>query len=99
MRKPLPHVTAAIGERHFSTTGQTSRALLALVTAGTKGVTALDVSSTWAYRFGAYVHNLRRDHGLVIETLRESHIGGWHGRYVLHTALRIVAVAGAKEAA
>lgn len=68
---------------------QDSRTLHALVKAQTEGITALEVSS-WAYRLGAYVHRLRHDYGLAIETLREPHDGGWHGRYVLHTPCRIV---------
>lgn len=70
---------------------QDRRTLLALVKADTKGVTALEMSS-WAYRLGAYVHRLRHDYGLAIETLREPHDGGWHGRYVLHTPCRIVGI-------
>lgn len=68
---------------------QPRRALAALIKAGSKGVTALELSS-WAYRLGAYVHTLRHDYGLAIETLREPHDGGWHGRYVLHTPCQIV---------
>ncbi|WP_411290783.1 hypothetical protein [Sphingorhabdus sp.] len=73
----------AIGAR------QPRRALAALISAGSKGVTALELSS-WAYRLGAYVHTLRHDYGLEIETLREPHDGGWHGRYVLHTPCQII---------
>jgi hypothetical protein len=33
-------------------------------------------------------------HGLVIETVRESHNGpagnGWHGRYILRTAVQLL---------
>lgn len=68
---------------------QPRRALAALIKAGSKGVTALELSS-WAYRLGAYVHTLRHDYGLAIETLREPHDGGWHGRYVLHTPCQII---------
>lgn len=68
---------------------QLRRALAALIKAGSKGVTALELSS-WAYRLGAYVHILRHDYGLTIETLRERHDGGWHGRYVLHTPCQII---------
>jgi hypothetical protein len=68
---------------------QLRRALAALIRAGSKGVTALELSS-WAYRLGAYVHTLRHDYGLTIETLREPHDGGWHGRYVLHTPCQII---------
>lgn len=68
---------------------QQRRALAALIRAGSNGVTALELSS-WAYRLGAYVHTLRHDYGLTIETLREPHEGGWHGRYVLHTPCQII---------
>ena len=68
---------------------QERRALAALIKAGSQGVTALELSS-WAYRLGAYVHTLRHDYGLAIETLREPHDGGWHGRYVLHTPCQII---------
>ncbi len=68
---------------------QPKRALVALINAGSKGVTALELSS-WAYRLGAYVHTLRHNYGLAIETLREPHDGGWHGRYVLHTPCQII---------
>ncbi len=72
----------------FTVTGQTAKALVALLSAGTAGVTALEVNS-WAYRLGAYVHTLRHDYGLTIETLRELHEGGWHGRYVLRSPVSI----------
>ena len=68
---------------------QDGRTLYALLQAGNKGITALEMSS-WAYRLGAYIHRLRHEHGLAIETLREPHDGGWHGRYVLHTPCQIV---------
>jgi hypothetical protein len=66
----------------FTVTGQTARALVALVKAGPAGVTALEVNS-WAFRQAAYVHRLRTENGLAIVTEREKHDGGWHGRYVL----------------
>ena len=72
----------------FEVKGQTARTLIALIKAGAGGVTALEVNS-WAYRLGAYVHDLRRRHGLAIETQREVHDGGWHGRYVLHSAVTL----------
>ena len=72
----------------FAVTGQVAKALVALVKAGARGVTALEVSS-WAYRLGAYVHTLRHECGLAIETIREPHENGWHGRYVLHSAVTL----------
>ena len=77
----------------FTVKGQTAKALIALIEAGASGVTALEVNS-WAYRLGAYVHDLRRKQGLAIETRREEHEGGWHGRYVLRS---IVALAEPKS--
>ena len=72
----------------FTVTGQTAKALSSLIAAGPRGVTALEVNS-WAYRLGAYVHQLRHLHGLAIETQREEHEGGWHGRYVLRSIVRL----------
>ncbi len=74
--------------RNITVKGQTARALLALVEAGPKGVTAIE-AATWAYRLAAYCHDLRRKHGLSIRTDRESHPGGWHGRHVLESDARI----------
>jgi hypothetical protein len=79
--------------RRIRVRGQTARCLLALVKHGPKGRTALEVSS-WALRFAAYCHHFIRRHGLVIRTDREHHPGGWHGRHVLVTPIRIVAVSG-----
>ena len=70
----------------FTVTGQAAKALAALIAAGTGGITALEVNS-WAYRLGAYVHQLRHRQGLAIETQREAHDGGWHGRYVLRSPI------------
>ncbi len=85
-------VHATVGEfgyrRSITVKGRTAKALLALVEAGPKGVTALEVA-TWAYRLAAYCHDLRRKHGLSIRTERESHPGGWHGRHVLESDVRI----------
>jgi hypothetical protein len=83
-------VTRDDGGPSFTVAGQTAKAIRALVLAGEQGVTALEVA-TWAFRFAAYCHCLRK-HGLDIETLREAHNGGWHGRHVLHTAVRLEAV-------
>ena len=67
------------------------RSILALAMAQEKGITALEMSS-WAFRLGAYIHILKRDNHLDIETLREEHPHGWHGRYVLHTPIEILRV-------
>jgi hypothetical protein len=84
------------GERRFIVRGQTAKALVALVAGGDRGATALEVS-TWALRFAAYCHLLRQDFGLSIRTEREDHPGGWHGRHVLETPVRIVLVADPEQ--
>ena len=81
-------LTAIGPDGAFTVSGQVAKALAALLSAGAAGVTALEVNS-WAYRLGAYVHTLRHDHGLAIETVRELHEGGWHGRYVLRSPVTI----------
>jgi hypothetical protein len=72
----------------FIVGGQTAKALRALVAAGPRGVTAQEVAE-WAYRFSAYCFDLRRKHGLEIETLHEIHPGGWHGRHVLRSVVTL----------
>jgi hypothetical protein len=80
----------------FTVRGQTAKCLLALVKAGERGCTALEVSS-WALRFAAYCHELRKNHGLEIETIPENHDGGWHGRHVLRTPVEILSIIDASE--
>ena len=81
-------ITATGPDGAFTVSGQVAKALAALLSAGAAGVTALEVNS-WAYWLGAYVHTLRHEHGLAIETVREPHDGGWHGRYVLRSLVTI----------
>ena len=82
-------IVEAIGPNgRFEVIGQVAKALMALVENGAAGVTALEVSS-WAYRLGAYVHTLRHDYGLSIETVHEDHEGGWHARYRLVSPVTI----------
>lgn len=88
----------AIGLSYFTVRGQTARTLLALVDAGPKGNTALEVSS-WALRFAAYCHDLKHKHGLTIRTDREEHPGGWHGRHVLETPVEIIEISCGNEVA
>ena len=77
--------------RQITVTGQNARSLLALVAAGPKGCTALEVS-TWALRFAAYTHLLIHRFGLNIQTKWEDHPGGRHGRHVLLDRVTIVSV-------
>ena len=86
--RPGSRVAATGPSGLFTVTGQVAKALGALVTAGEHGVTALEASS-WAFRLGAYVHTLRHRHALAVETVRELHDGGWHGRYVLRSPVTL----------
>ncbi|NNC73165.1 MAG: hypothetical protein HKN78_09870 [Sphingomonadaceae bacterium] len=83
------HVSAIGPHGSFAVTGQVAKALLALVEADEQGVTAQECDSS-PNRLGAYVHTLRRRRELIIETVREPHDGGWHGRYVLHSPVTIL---------
>jgi hypothetical protein len=81
--------TTSNGTFRGRVTGQTAKCLVALVLAGKRGISALDCD-TWAYRLAAYCYELRHNWGLVIRTEREDHPGGWHGRHILETPVRIV---------
>lgn len=62
--------------------GKAARTLQALVVAGGAGITARGCGP-WAYRLAAYVHVLRRKHGLEISMDRIQTGRSWHGRYIL----------------
>jgi hypothetical protein len=78
--------------------GRVAWALLELIEAGKTGCTSIDNP---APRWSSYVHRLRHDHGIDIETIHESHGGpfaGQHARYVVRSDVEIVSV-DQKEAA
>lgn len=71
-------------------TGREAWALQQLVAAGPDGCTPI---STPGPRWSAYVHALRHEHGLVIETAHERHEGqfpGSHARYILRSDVRLL---------
>ena len=74
--------------RVFRVRGQVARTLVALLSCDGHGCTALEVSS-WALRLAHYIMCLRRL-GLDIAMERESHPGGWHGRYRLLSAVELL---------
>jgi hypothetical protein len=88
----------AEGKRRLIVRGQPAKALIALVNGGANGVTALE-AATRAYRFAAYCFELRTRYGLAIRTEREEHPGGWHGRHVLETPVKILFVADPEQEA
>ncbi|WP_416896323.1 MAG: hypothetical protein ACMVY4_12335 [Minwuia sp.] len=59
-----------------------------LIESGARGVSSLECKGV---RFSSYVHKLRRNHGITIETKRERHGGkfaGNHGRCILISKVR-----------
>jgi len=74
----------------FQVVGRFGWALKCLVNAGGQGCTPIDHPGP---RWSAYVHRLRKDFGLVIETIHENHGGpfpGNHARYRLVTETEII---------
>ena len=86
-------ITARIGTdgKPFETVGQEAKTLALLVAKGKTGVEAYDFQGGPPFRLPAYCHTLIRK-GLVIETVRVNHDGGWHGKFVLHTPVEILAI-------
>jgi len=79
------------GKHQLSLTGRDAWALSELIKAGSKGCTPIDNPGP---RWSGYVHVLRHDHGLSIETVYEQHRGafpGNHARYILRSPVRLVA--------
>ncbi|WP_244846626.1 winged helix domain-containing protein [Mesorhizobium sp. L-8-3] len=70
--------------------GREAWCLQSLIDAGKRGCTPIDRP---APRWSAYVHDLRHDFGIIIETIHEDHGGqfsGTHARYVLHSDVTIL---------
>ena len=79
------------GSRRIELVGRNAWALSNLVRAGRKGCTPITHPGP---RWSAYVHNLRYEYGLEIETVHEAHSSpfpGCHARYVLLSNVQIVA--------
>ncbi len=77
--------------RSFIVNGRVAWALSELVRAGARGVTPIDMPGP---RWAAYVHSLRHERGVDVETLHEEHDGpfpGRHARYVLRSIIEIMA--------
>src|SRR5262245_53063985 len=70
--------------------GRLAWALLQMVDAGSAGCTPLDNPGP---RWSGYVHRLRTDYGISIETVTESHSGpfaGHHAKYLLRSEVEIL---------
>lgn len=88
MQRQTFHIVDKDGKRRSITlTGRNAWALSELIHGAEKGCTPIDNP---APRWSAYVHNLRHEYGLEIETITEPHKGpfpGTHARYVLRVAM------------
>ena len=83
--------------RTFTAKGRDAWALSALLKAGTRGCTPIDHPGP---RWSGYVFNLKRKHGLDIETITESHSGpfaGSHARYRLRSNVEVIARSDEQE--
>lgn len=83
----------------FTVKGREAWALSNLIKAGKRGCTPIDHPGP---RWSAYVHALRTERGLVIETVHENHGGpfpGNHARYVLHSEVEAIEDGDQQEAA
>ena len=77
--------------RAFTVKGRDAWALAELIRAGARGVTPIDVPGP---RWSAYVHSLRHNHGVAVETFHEEHGGpfpGRHARYILRSLIEVIA--------
>ncbi len=75
--------------RAIAVQGRDRWALECLINAGAKGCTPIDHPGP---RWSAYVHDLRHECGLQIETIHEKHgppFEGNHARYVLKTRVTL----------
>lgn len=86
-------------ERELILDGRKAWALAELISAGPAGCTPIDNP---APRWSAYVHKLRHEYGLTIDTVHEPHGGdfpGTHARYVLRTPVRLASEPDERAAA
>ncbi|WP_343052738.1 winged helix domain-containing protein [Sneathiella aquimaris] len=70
--------------------GRNAWALKSMIEAGKRGCSPIDTPGP---RWSAYVHNLRHEYHIDIQTINESHTGqfpGRHARYVLRSNVRLL---------
>lgn len=82
-------IIATVDGKSFTLKGRVAWALIELHRAGIRGVTPFDAPGP---RWSAYVHALRREHSLDVETVHEKHGGpfpGQHARYILRSPVHI----------
>lgn len=92
-RMHYPKVRARLADGStFAVVGREAATLLLLVEKKTHGLRAYDFRGGPPFRLSAYIHDLRHNFGLAIETTREPHATGTHAVYTMATAVEIVAI-------
>lgn len=69
-----------------------ARTLFGLVQAGARGLRTVDISPVWGFRMSQYISDLRKKHGLDIQTIMIKHDEGEHGLYILRTPVEILEI-------
>lgn len=70
-------------KKEIGLNGQNAKTLLTLLRAKNNGISTFEGFGLGLPRLSGYICVLRHDYDINIITIREEHIGGWHGRYVL----------------
>jgi hypothetical protein len=86
-------------DRTITVKGRECQTLDRLIAAGKQGITSLDHPGI---RLAAYIFDLRRDFGILIQTDNENHGGefaGSHARYTLVSEIECVGDEDARNAA
>lgn len=76
----------------FAVSGREAQTLILLAEKKARGLRAYDFPGGPPFRLSAYVHDLRHNFSLGIETSYEEHATGQHAVYTLTTPVEIVAV-------
>ena len=92
MSKPRLEITARVlaHGQPFTVFGRDAWALSELIEVGRAGASPIDNPGP---RWSTYVHALRHERGLDIQTINEAHasqFAGTHARYVLHSPVQII---------
>lgn len=97
MSRRLRIIARCVNGCTFTVVGRDAWALCELIMAGERGCTPIDNPGP---RWSAYVHALRTEHRLAIETVDERHGGqfaGTHARYILRELVEVIAYAGDQD--
>jgi hypothetical protein len=80
-------------KKEIGLNGQNAKALLSLIKSK-HGISTYEGYASGLPRLSWYVCVLRHEYDINIITMREEHVGGWHGRYVLLDKVEVAKVWG-----